>query len=475
MRSMAATPDRRGTLVRRFAVPIACCLLWSAAPAQAADTGDCMVMLANGDQIRGTIQQVDAGSLVLRPTIAPDAVIRVSLERINTLVFGAPRGSAASSAPDVLRLRDGTELRGVLTALTDTGLTFDAEHIGPLTFKADSVDQVLRGKTKPANAAGRPDCHVLATTGGNIMVGAVKPEGEGLISIAGPAVSAQIPLSAIASLTFPEPKPAATQPAPKKEVTASVLLATGVMLTGTAPGLKAGRIAVTLAGGQRVSVPTERVAEVSFSVTGGSLVRRSILVWGGHSDRNDEHRKTMELVKAEFARGWQIAENFDRTITPEFRRALSRAGVLLITEMEGWGGGDGRDLGRALKPVADAFLRRGGNVILLGPTSTQVTFMREAGLMDVSATTNSSGGSHPFTTAGRQIGKGVGKAFTATNSTQFYRSGTTLRSEAWADTDASAPILGRRVGRGYVILMGMDYYEHNETTKKLLVNAITYR
>ena len=47
------------------------------------------------------------------------------LPNIHELISGV-------KSPDLLRLRDGTELRGTLQAFTETGLRFEAEHIGPL-------------------------------------------------------------------------------------------------------------------------------------------------------------------------------------------------------------------------------------------------------------------------------------------------------------------------------------------------------
>ena len=50
-----------------------------------------------------------------------------------------------------------------------------------------------------------------------------------------------------------------------------------------------------------------------------------------------------------------------------------------------------------------------------------------------------------------------------------------MTAQVWAEGDRGAAIIARRVGGGWVILIGMDYYKHNDGTARLLVNAVRYR
>ena len=155
-----------------------------------------------------------------------------------------------------------------------------------------------------------------------------------------------------------------------------------------------------------------------------------------------------------------------------------RSRVLVIPEMEKWVASRSNVLAAQLKPMAEAFLRRGGNIVILGAETNQCTFLRQAGLIDVQRVNSSSSGKYAFTStpAGKQIAKGIGAAFTLTNSTVLYRLGTSLKGQQSLNTNATASaIMARKVRRGWVILMGMDYYAQNAGTEKLLVNAVNMK
>jgi hypothetical protein len=248
-------------------------------------------------------------------------------------------------------------------------------------------------------------------------------------------------------------------------------------VTGLSPRIEADRLVLSLVGDQKVVIPLDRISEISFSSGGGGLLSvRNVLAWGRYSDRNEEFPRTIAVLKEGLGPRWTINESFADKFDDASRRELFRSRALVVAELQDWNGSEASRLAAELRPLAESFLRRGGNIVLLGITGNQSAFIKDAGLLDVQATSNESGGQVPFTEAGRRIAAGIGGSFQQANSTQFYRIGTDIKAESFAgDPNGRAAVVARKVGRGWVILMGMDYYESNDTTKKLLINAVSYK
>ena len=125
--------------------------------------------------------------------------------------------------------------------------------------------------------------------------------------------------------------------------------------------------------------------------------------------------------------------------------------------------------------MADLFLRRGGNVVVLGAQGEVLNFLREAELIDVTQSGGNSSAAVRITPAGRRIARGVGEAFQSVNATHFYRIGKRCKAESWAEYNNGSAVVARRVGRGWVILIGMDYYQRNDGVNQVLANAVLAR
>jgi hypothetical protein len=243
-------------------------------------------------------------------------------------------------------------------------------------------------------------------------------------------------------------------------------------VVGTDPELSEGRFSLTIEGGQRIAFPVEVVREAVFSETGGLLAVRRILSWGTYADRTDEYRKALEIVREKLGRQWEIVEDFS-PFEPTFQRELQRAGVLLIPEMEQ--GTPTAEQAKKFRPLAADFLRRGGKIVILGPTNNHVEFMKTADLLDVSAPTTADGATVSLTPEGKRLFRDAGESFITTNSTYFYVINEGIKAIPLAGARSSAPIVGRRVGQGWIIIMGMDYHSHNDQTVKILIDALTLR
>jgi hypothetical protein len=492
-----------------IASTLAACLLLAAARAAQDEPSSSVLSLQNGDQISGRLHRLGDGRLSFCPDVAPNTAVAIDLEKVDRLALReAPeekeKEKDGRGEGDLLTLRDGSVLYGRFVKLTDDALHFDLEGTGTLAFPRKVVDGLAAqvGGAASGDTLHEPGHHAVTLKSGSVLVGDLTQEASGALRVSGGAVEARFGYPAVAAIAFPRPPeeelptwaksgPALDAEEPDEDsgmapvqfrakkdegVRAIVTTVRGTRLSGTKPALEDQRLAVSLAGGHRVRLPVEQIVDLAFTSTGATALRRQVLVWGAFSDRTEEFPRTVSILKEQLGAGWTVTENFSATLEEGFVSTLARAGVLLIPEMER--GGSAEQLKQAatrLKPLAARFLGRGGNIIILGTTSGQTSFLREAGLLDVQQASSSSDSEVAFTARGRRLARGVGDAFTTTNSTQFYRIGPALNAVALAGTEAGSPVVGRRVGLGWTILMGMDYYESNPQTQTLLINAITHR
>jgi len=438
-----------------------------------AKPGACRVWMNNGDMVTGQVAGIADGVLLFRPAVAPGSTVKISLGQVGRLVFGESKKVEAPTEGDMLELRDGSLLYGKLLGFTKAGLTFDIEQSGTFEFPRSAAVLLRRLGRRQVKVAPTDGRDVVMTEQGDMLVGRIVPRGGDLLGIRGKAVEATIPLASVAAIGFGSPADD-TPSTGGKPLTATLATRSGTQLAGRDLRLEEGRLSISLSGGARVKVPLDRVLELTISGE-STVVARRILVWGRFADRNEELRRTLDILKEHYGGRAPITEDFSQQFDAAFRKKLLGSRALLVPEMEQWDSSAAAQLASKLKPMVEAFLRRGGNVVFLGLRQRECDFLRQLELLDVS---QSGSGDHmdvPFTGAGGRIAKGIGKSFRTTNGTYYYRVGTKFKAEAWATGGSGSPIVGRRIGRGWVILMGMDYYKHSPETAKLLINAIEYR
>jgi hypothetical protein len=456
-----------------LALPLVCAVAARAAPP--GGERPCAVSLANGDQLRGRPESIAGGRLVLRPEVAPQSVITLDLENVRQMTFDRGEAKPAQAA-EVLRLRDGSVLVGKFARLADKAIEFDLAGTGPVEIPRDAVEALSRPRRDGGSERGdaRQGSHTLCTVAGDTLLGSLEQEPGGLLAVRSGAIEARVAVGNVRTILFPLAE-GADQPKTAKRLLATLTTREGISMVGQDVRLDGGRFSLTIVGGRRIDVPIERVVQAAFSTEEGIAPRRSVLVWGAFSDRAEEHPRTMNVLKEGLPSGWQVTENFSEKFDDDFRRALRLAGVLVISEMDEHWGPQAETLALELKGLAETFLRRGGTIIILSAMERQHRWLAEADLLDVTVASSNDGADIPFTEAGRRIAEGVGPSFRTTNSTQFYRLGTRLKADALAGNETGSPIVLRRVGPGRIFLLGMDYYESNDQTRRILVNAAMSR
>jgi len=436
------------------------------------------VTFTNGDAVRARLVEIARGRAALALEVAADQPLSVELERI--AVIEMPDANAAAADGEVLELSDGCRLVGRSIGFERGGLLFELREGGRILAPLGSVQSYRRADAAtPEEAA--INKHSVVADNGDVLVGDVSVGPNGSLDVKG-TVHVKIAHRQVAAIYAPPAAPSEEEPAPASRPAerplAVVALTYGALLAGRDLAVAQGALTLTLLGGQRITVPLRSVLRVEpaqspASVAGAGF--RNILAWGAWSDRDQEFPWTIEALKSKLPPGWKIHEDLSTSFDRDFQRRLVGCRALLVPEPENWGSDARSDLARQLKGLAERFCRAGGNIVVLGAAEGPLTFLREAGVIDAVKSGQSNTDAVNFTAAGKRIGAKVGASFNACNSTYFYRPGGTLKAESWAENPQGSAILARRVGRGWVILMGMDYYNRSDALNQLLVNAVLLR
>jgi hypothetical protein len=440
--------------------------------------GGWVLSFSNGDTMHCRFHTLESGKLALLWDVAPATPVQVDLKTVDHAVREQPLEQKVPGEGEILRLRDGSVLYGTAVGFTRTSVEFDITGVGNVTLPRTDISEMVRA-THPTDAPSAVEgAYVVTTTSGDRLVGDVQQE-DGKIVIRSEAIVATCVRSAVQAIAFPLPKgggeTATERPTAPKPYSVAIALQNGSRLGGTDPSIRAGIMTLKLPGGQGVSVPVANVSEVSFSgpaaIRGATYAKR-IMAWGAFADRDDEFVKTLRLLKTAKA-DWEVVENFSRTFDAEFRRELFRSRALLIPEMETWPAEDMTKLGAALRPIVDRYVKSGRNVVVLGVTDKQRAFLAAAGLFDVRQNRTVDNQMVTLTPPAKIFGDGVAPSFKALNATYCYFTGPTLPATVLGTCPVGPVVLGRRIGRGWVILMGMDFYEVSPKMGNLLSNTLT--
>ena len=468
--------------MRSFAcLSVICALAATAADKAPEDPGLASFLRTDGNAAAGQIVSIDKDKVTYHPKDEPKKLATLELKKIASIEY--PGAVAAGEERfDVIELRGGSWLMGRLLGFDKGRIRFQLHQGGKVLVPLTEMHVFRKPKAQTPSSDIVFSKYVVMADTGDVFIGDIKPTPDAALQIKG-AVQVKVPYKRITAIYPPvsaKPKPTtdATTKAAPPPVTV-VTLRYGAILTGRELAVKDGKLSLTILKDQRVGVPLESVLCIEpGQMAGATFVgMRSVLAWGAYSDRSQEFPWTVAALKAKLPANWKIHEDFSTSFGKDFRGRLFRCRALLIPEPESWGSGEKAELAADLKKIVEPFLRRGGNVVILGASTGPVKFLRDAGLLDVSRANSRSSGAIRFTPAGKRIAKDVGESFNAQNSTYFYRVGTKYKAQSWAEDPGgqASAIVARRVGLGWVILMGMDYYNRSDELNQLLLNAVLCR
>jgi hypothetical protein len=457
--------------------PAAALLLVALAlPSRAADEPafDWVLTLENGDILHVGLIAIDGNRLVVRWQVSPDEPLRLDLQAISYLARDAEDGQGITvpEDQDMLRLADDSILYGRAKSIRPEGVVFDVPQVGQLSIPAENILDLTRGG-KPVEPPRTKDGEFgIAMRSGVALAGALLVGDDGRIRVEGGGVTATVDWDAVAAIAFPRPTPRGAEDE-SLALGVEVKLRNGSVVAGREPVLGDGTLGFK-AGGIEASVALTEVASISFreyGVAPGRASLRTVLAWGRWSDPGEEFRRTIDALKSQDDR-WNIRESMADRYDDAFRREVCAARVLLIPEMERLPA-TGTD-GKEIRPILETFLRSGGNVVICGAQSAQhFEWLRDAGLIEIEAAGQVDGHEVTFTPKGAAEVQGVA-AFRAVNATHAYA----IRSRdavSFAEAAGKTVVAGRRVGRGWVIVLGPDFFMSNDGASKMLAKLIALR
>lgn len=442
--------------------------------ADAAPAFDWTLTLENGDVLHCSLEGIEGGRLVVVWAVSPDEPLKLDLKAVAHLVRAGEEDKEVGPQEnqDVLRLRDDSVLYGRAVAIAPTGVEFEVPQVGRLAIPALNIIDLSRGRQEIQLPEPKEGQFTVVMRSGTALSGKLVADDRGRLVLGSDGLTAAIDYDSLAVLVFPRPPPREEDdPPPVPGV--EVRLRNGSVIGGREPALADGVLRFK-AGGVDAAVPTADLATISFREYGLPLGRnglRTVLAWGRWSDADEEFRRSVDAVQAQTGGRWKIRESKADKYDDAFRHDLFAARTLLIPEMEKLppGSADAAEM----KPLLDAFLRSGGNVVVCGAQGPHLQWLHDAGLVDLEGSGQVDGAEVTLTAKGAMIGKGI-TGFPALNATNAY----VVRSTdavVLAEAGGKAVVVGRRVGRGWVIVIGSDYYMSNEGMGKLLGNAVQVR
>ncbi|MBS3734293.1 MAG: hypothetical protein KGY99_05135 [Phycisphaerae bacterium] len=434
------------------------------------------IVFVNGDHVQAKLHEIRDGRMQFSLAMAPEQRLQADVKQVERLT------TAGDSEPPKKRarlsLQTGTELYGVLKGFRDGAMSFEADGLGVVRAPLEMISAYERSSDVPLPDSVDLSKQTVVTQSGDALVGRLAPSGEAAIEVRGDA-TLTVSIDEIAAVYSPSSVPT-TRPATRDAGRYAVVrTSNGQILAGRDLAIADKALSLDLSKVGSVSVPLARLCEVQWMpgpMTMGRGHLRRVLVWGSWADRDEELKRTIAALKATLP-GWTIEKDVSKDFTGAFEQRLSRCRALVIAEQEQWGGAERVELGRQLKPIVRRFLYGGGNVVLLGMQQRERRFCVAANLLDYKKVASGDGVETHFTEAGARLARKVGESFSSTNSTMRYHVGDEIEAQQWAvpADQKSAAIIGRRVGRGWVILMGMDFYAANDRTRQILANAAALR
>ena len=471
----------------------------------------------------GKVHSMDKEYLTFEPALSPGKKIKVPIKKITSLSRQSAKvkDDQKDSESDDFRvmLRDGSEVLG--DPVQFTGESLIVALSGTQTRIPLPINEIIKierdqliGNVDKLLLPDSPRRHIAALATGEILAGQLLPsvDSEKWLRISSPILSAEVPLSALDVLLFPDsdsviadveleladeikvvedgnngvPDRRNNERQKEKDIEVEespiirnlVALSPSGMIWADKIELRGLDLVLTALGVDELLVPMSRVESLSFGHE-GLPASAPVLVWGGYTDEDDEYVKTIDALSGRVP-SRKIVQSKSKVPDSQFMRNLRRSRVLLVPEMEGFK--------RALMKVAmeqkgkgcptwslalRGFLKRGGNIIFLSPTSEGLSFINECGLGPIRS--GPAGRGWEITDEGRKLGINIEGMIKNVNASHYYRKSAPW--EVWGAAQGGADgaiLLGRRVDRGWVMVFGSDFYQSNDTIKEILFRLIQF-
>lgn len=437
--------------------------------------GPFVVSLTNGDRLTGRILALDAERLQFRPDVARDADLAIRLPRLARIERTRPELPVEPRGDRVYPLAGGV-IHGTLAGVTARSLKLDTHLVGPVQLPLDSLAAFVKNGQEIPFRTAAPELHQVTARSGAPRIGTATFSSGGLTITHGTDTTT-VPLHDMETILFPlpepEPEPAFAAPEPERPPTCVIKLLNGGEIVGSQPQWERDLISVAMAGVGRVAVPTAHVERLNFAppeiAFGGP---RRVIFWSAAADEDEEASHMAQALVEGLPKGWKLDAEAAHPQVADLEADLLEAGVLVVPEMEEFNHGEKLPEPQQIGKVLRAFLERGGTLVLAGVGDAPAAYWKAAGLVSLTACPRANKATFRFA-KDTPLAAGVGESFAAVNATHEYQTDDAHLEPVAVRDGGGAAVLVKRVGRGSLVVLGMDYYATSPAVNRLLVNAVT--
>jgi photosystem II stability/assembly factor-like uncharacterized protein len=196
-----------------------------------------------------------------------------------------------------------------------------------------------------------------------------------------------------------------------------------------------------------------------------------ILAWTTYTDMDREYANSVDAIQQ--YRPDALFTEFTGATAAELEAALAGKDAFLVPEPEDAVSSQLRAAGSDWAGVLEAFAMAGGSVVVCGEYSTRWGFLDATGLLEYDYETHYTGG-HSFRILkrGHRLVRYVpDPELVAVNATMTYSltSGVALAVDGAGQT----MLASRKLGNGWAVLVGYDYYDYDDNAAQVLANAVS--
>ncbi|MEZ5328225.1 MAG: hypothetical protein R3F19_24535 [Verrucomicrobiales bacterium] len=406
----------------------------------------------------------------------------------------SPAEIQVDSGERLVTFRSGSCVPGRLLRISTAGLVLAFGESDELTVPLQEILSInpLQSDGKRLeplpSADGR---HVARLTTGEIITGNIAPvtSDRDRLTISSPILSGEFPLKLIESMLFPIDREygvdsAAANTAAPKGREFLINFSAGASLTSPTIQLKDGTLELEIWKGTPFHTAITSVESITFIDPSGTRPNGPIFVWGQHSDQNDEFQKLQDCLKgANLSRELIIMDGAKGT-GEDFSAALERSSAFVWAEWEKMDSAafESSITGAPHQPLGEqlqSYIQNGGIAVFVGLSSSTVDQFARLGLGRIESSGSIGDGSPlELTGIGEMLAPFTAGDVKAANSTMMYK---VAEGGAWTPlltkpgSRETAAIVGRRIGSGWIFLMGMDFYETNDNVTRILTELLRFR
>ena len=376
--------------------------------------------LLNGDRLTGAVVTIDAERLRFRPDATGGVEIDLPLAKLECVERSTPLENVDPRGDRVYPVAGGV-IHGELTRIDPQGIAVDAHLVGPLEFSLATVAAFSRHGEEPPERTADPSLHEIHDALGSRIVGRAdfRPTG---ITVAAEGLSATIALRHVRSILFPSEEPAAGHTAKKPVVSCSLELLNGGEIVGIGPRLEKDQVVVGIGAGRDAAVPLDHVGRLAFhDATAEGAGLRRIILWSKCADGQEEVDHMATIIKKALPRSWKFDVADDDDDLDDLAANLRRSGVLVVPEMENFDA-DQLPAPARFGGVLEAFLARGGTVVIAAVDDSSREWWQQTGLVSLTSVerVDDEEGVFEFV-RGHRLGKGADHSFPPVNGTYEYQ------------------------------------------------------